>query len=94
MTASSGAVEGDRQGAEPIIEIPVEVWARFLDEVAGRRPIGSNGELLATELPSGDVELRSAASGTLLRFTPAEWEAFRLGVLDGEFDPVETPVAD
>jgi hypothetical protein len=26
--------------------------------------------------------------GTLLRFTPAEWTAFLIGVRSGEFDPV------
>jgi hypothetical protein len=28
--------------------------------------------------------------GPVLLFTPAEWEAFRLGVLDGEFDDMAT----
>ena len=33
-------------------------------------------------------EMRDAKDpdGPVLIFTPAEWEAFRLGVLDGEFD--------
>jgi hypothetical protein len=33
------------------------------------------------------VQVRnSTAPGIALVFTPAEWEAFRLGALDGEFD--------
>jgi hypothetical protein len=36
--------------------------------------------------------------GPKLYFTPAEWEAFRLGVLDGEFDDLaeeaDTPTGE
>ena len=37
----------------------------------------------------GTVHVRDSKdrAGPVLRFTPAEWEAFRLGVLDGEFTP-------
>ncbi|MFC4535102.1 DUF397 domain-containing protein [Sphaerisporangium dianthi] len=39
-------------------------------------------------LSGGAVALRNPAdpNGTVLRFTPAEWDAFVLGVRDGEFD--------
>ena len=39
-------------------------------------------------LPGGAVALRNPADpdGTVLRYTAGEWEAFRLGVADGEFD--------
>lgn len=39
-------------------------------------------------LPNGGVAMRNAADadGPVLRYTAAEWEAFVLGVRDGEFD--------
>ncbi|WP_431044025.1 DUF397 domain-containing protein [Streptomyces sp. P1-3] len=39
-------------------------------------------------LPGGAVAMRNPAdpNGTVLRYTAAEWEAFTLGVCDGEFD--------
>ena len=40
-------------------------------------------------LPGGGVAMRNSADPeTVLRFTPAEWEAFVLGARDGEFDIV------
>nr|WSZ96221.1 DUF397 domain-containing protein [Streptomyces sp. NBC_00857] len=40
------------------------------------------------KLPGGAVAMRNPAdpAGTVLRYTAAEWEAFTLGVRDGEFD--------
>lgn len=40
------------------------------------------------KLPGGAVAMRNPAdlNGTVLRYTAAEWEAFTLGVRDGEFD--------
>ncbi|RBM05061.1 DUF397 domain-containing protein [Streptomyces sp. PT12] len=38
-------------------------------------------------LPGGGVGMRNSKDpDTVLRFTPAEWEAFVLGARDGEFD--------
>ncbi|HEY8983678.1 MAG TPA: DUF397 domain-containing protein [Streptomyces sp.] len=38
-------------------------------------------------LPEGAVAMRhSAGDGRVLRFDAAEWAAFKLGALDGEFD--------
>jgi hypothetical protein len=39
-------------------------------------------------LPQGAVALRNPAipDSPVLRFDAAEWDAFRLGALDGEFD--------
>ncbi|MDH2423867.1 DUF397 domain-containing protein [Sphaerisporangium sp. TRM90804] len=39
-------------------------------------------------LPGGAVALRNPAdpAGTVLRYTAGEWNAFVLGVRDGEFD--------
>ncbi|MGW7006650.1 DUF397 domain-containing protein [Streptomyces sp. NPDC054933] len=39
-------------------------------------------------LPGGAVALRNPAdpNGTVLRYTPGEWEAFVLGARDGEFN--------
>ncbi|MBA0053955.1 DUF397 domain-containing protein [Streptomyces sp. AJS327] len=47
-----------------------------------------NDRLEIAKLPGGAVALRNPAdpNGTVLRYTAAEWEAFTLGVRDGEFD--------
>ena len=39
-------------------------------------------------LPCGDVGVRNSRKpdGPVLRFTPDEWQAFKGGVLNGEFD--------
>lgn len=40
------------------------------------------------QLPDGGVAVRDSKNpgGTVLRFTAAEWDAFRAGVLAGKFD--------
>jgi hypothetical protein len=49
----------------------------------------SNGNCLeVADLPDGKVGVRHSkhAGGPVLRFTPAEWQAFLGGVRQGEFD--------
>lgn len=41
---------------------------------------------VVVEFRDGLYFLRQSDSSVALAFTPAEWEAFKLGALDGEFD--------
>ncbi|TDD58213.1 DUF397 domain-containing protein [Kribbella antibiotica] len=63
-----------------------------LDAAAWRKSIRSNGGGNCIEvafLDDGRVAVRDtkdSGTGPVLRFTPGEWNAFILGVKDGEFD--------
>jgi hypothetical protein len=51
---------------------------------------GNNGACVeVADLPDGGRAVRDTkdkGAGPILRFTPAEWQAFVAGVKDGEFD--------
>ena len=51
---------------------------------------GNGGECVeVADLPDGGRAVRDSKlgdTGPVLRFTPAEWQAFVAGVRDGEFD--------
>ena len=56
-------------------------------------PLGADGVIIETEAGSKEdsdyvITMRDGKdpNGPKLVFTPAEWEAFVLGVKDGEFD--------
>lgn len=71
--------------------IKEELYALDISDVTWLCPPGSENMEDRVEiayLPGGAVALRNPAdpNGTVLRYTPAEWEAFVLGVRDGEFD--------
>ncbi len=67
-----------------------ELYALDISDVTWLSAPGSNSEdrIEIAYLPGGAVALRNPAdpNGTVLRYTAAEWEAFVLGVRDGEFD--------
>ncbi len=70
---------------EPIIEMPATAWAPFVAQA-----LGLSGDVVA-DCPAiefvperEDVVLRGN-DGTTLVFTRDEWEAFRAGLLNGEF---------
>jgi hypothetical protein len=72
--------------------IPNGITASELTGVTWRKssrsgPTGGNCVQIAV-LAGGDVAMRNSRDpdGPALIFTPAEWEAFRGGVADGEFD--------
>ena len=50
---------------------------------------GGNGNCVEVAFVPGAIGLRDSKdpSGTILVFTPAEWDAFVGGAQDGEFDP-------
>ena len=57
-------------------------WIRHGEDTTGE------GCVETAEIGGGAVAMRNSAQpqGPVLRFTPSEWEAFVLGVRDGEFD--------
>lgn len=67
-----------------------ELYALDLSGVTWLSAPGStaNDRLEIAKLPGGAVAMRNPMdpNGTVLRYTSAEWEAFTLGVRDGEFD--------
>lgn len=60
-------------------------WSAFLAEVAVDAP-STNGAVVVSPDADGGRDLTEIASGITLRFTAGEWDAFRSGVLAGEFD--------
>ncbi|MFI6042013.1 DUF397 domain-containing protein [Nocardia sp. NPDC051321] len=73
---------------EPIITITAREWTAFLDALhtPGRTP----GALTAHTAADGHTVLRHG--GTVLSYTPQEWDAFLLGARDGEFDRIALTV--
>ncbi|WP_411146428.1 DUF397 domain-containing protein [Streptomyces sp. x-80] len=67
-----------------------ELYALDLTGVTWLSAPGSDmaDRLEVAKLPGGAVAMRNPADprGTVLRYTAAEWQAFTLGVRDGEFD--------
>ncbi len=76
--------DSKNHGAGPVITLTGAQWGAFLAETLGATPSADAGVTI-TPLADGGQAVR-AADGTELRFTAAEWAAFRAGVADGEFD--------
>ncbi|KAA8890531.1 DUF397 domain-containing protein [Nocardia colli] len=73
---------------EPIITVTAREWTTFLDSV--RVPGRPSGALIAHTRADGHTTLEHG--GTVLGYTPQEWDAFLLGARDGEFDRVALTV--
>jgi hypothetical protein len=73
----------------PVERNKADLYALDLGDVTWLSAPGSDPKdrLEIAQLPGGAVALRNPVDphGTVLRSTAAEWEAFRLGVRDGEF---------
>lgn len=90
-------VSDSKYGTEggPILRLGRGDWAVFLDDVRHGRT-GTTGAVgittvpLTATYPDGRTErttwhLQQLPNGIALHYTDAEWNAFRLGVLDDEF---------
>ncbi len=87
-----------QHGHGPEVSFSREQWARFLAEVLDGLP-SDNGAVVVREDVADTFRtetrtslrwcVREISTGTELHFTEGEWEAFRLGVADGEFDVSE-----
>jgi hypothetical protein len=75
------------RGSGPVISVPRHQWAAFLDEVAGRAPVGSNGTVQIMVDADGGASLHACRTpDQVLLYTPEEWTAFVAGVHAAEFD--------
>lgn len=89
-------IRDSKNGADaeqPIIELGSQRWANFVAAVAGAGefdgstdvPVTGGGVEVVAE-DAGSILLSDATTGTTLRFTDDEWQAFADGVRAGEFD--------
>lgn len=69
---------------QPIITIPANRWHEFLDLTDGHT-VDAAADLPVVDFHADGGASLSAADGTVLTFTPAEWCAFTAGVHAGEF---------
>src|SRR5690606_29361798 len=78
-------------GAGPVLSVPADHWARFLDEVAGRAPVGSSAVIKIVIGADGGASLQARSNpDKTLSYTPGEWSAFVAGVRNAEFDLPDT----
>ncbi|GAA5106591.1 DUF397 domain-containing protein [Nocardia iowensis] len=74
----------NRPADEPVITVTAREWTTFLDTLRLRER--TPGVLTAHTAADGHTTLRHG--DTVLDYTPQEWDAFLLGVRDGEFDRI------
>ncbi|MEM7340124.1 MAG: DUF397 domain-containing protein [Actinomycetota bacterium] len=72
--------------APAVLSVSGDAWRLATLQVCSDRSHGVNGELAIKRLSDGSQTWRSVRTGVELHFTAAEIDAFRLGVLDGQFD--------
>ncbi len=73
-------------GVGPVLTVPAGHWAKFLDEVVGHAPAGSNTVIQVVIDADGGACLRARRSpDQILSYTPGEWSAFVAGVRNAEF---------
>jgi Domain of unknown function (DUF397) len=72
----------------PVTETPEGGGSAGPEWVKSSLSFANNNCVEVAHLDGGDVCMRNSRdpSGAVLRFTPAEWDAFTGGVLLGEFD--------
>ncbi|GII88585.1 hypothetical protein Ssi03_65750 [Sphaerisporangium siamense] len=72
------------------VQQKAELYAMDISDATWLSAPGSTSEdrIEIAYLPGGAVAMRNPSdpAGTVLRYTAAEWNAFVLGVRDGEFD--------
>ncbi|WP_433660690.1 DUF397 domain-containing protein [Nocardia sp. CA-128927] len=78
----------NRPADEPIITVTAREWTAFLETL--RAPDRTPGALTAHTAADGRTTLRHGT--TVLGYTAPEWDAFLLGVHDGEFDRIALTV--
>jgi len=63
------------------------LYALDISDVTWTRIGDSEDSVEIADLPEGGKAMRKASDpDTVLRYTKAEWDAFVLGAMDGEFD--------
>lgn len=90
VDAESVLVRDSKQNSldsQPVVEVSLDAWFQVLDEIAGRLPLNTNGELRIAKADDGTATFTSVATGVTLSYTAAEMLAFEHGVRAGEFTP-------
>jgi hypothetical protein len=67
---------------QPVIALPASDWQAFLDAATRAEPRAGFPVIIPG--PDGCVSVRDSR-GTVLTYTPDEWDAFKAGVVKGEF---------
>ena len=74
------------ENVSEIITLPAADWRQFIGGVADEAA-RTTGPLVRYSPDDNTIVLHCTESGVELTYDSDEWEAFRSGVLDGEFDP-------
>ncbi len=74
----------NRRADEPVITVTAAEWMDFLGAVRSGRP--AVGVLTTHSAPGDHTAVRCGKID--LVYTPGEWDAFRAGSRDGEFDRI------
>lgn len=78
----------DVEGSEfDTINLDLLTFIVFQDELVGKTPEGTNGEVVIDRLDDGWVAFRSLSTGVTLRYNAEEFVAFIEGVRAGDFRP-------
>jgi len=81
--------QGD--GQRPVITLSARQWTAWLDQL---RVVGATGCPAFDVVRDGmQISLRSATNAATLHFYDAEWDAFMLGVSEGQFDHPGRPAS-
>ncbi len=77
---------------QPTIPVAAVAWDSFLEAAAaGASTVAtSDSPAIEHDVTTGDTILRSV-DGTVLTYTPGEWDAFIAGARDGEFNRIAVP---
>ncbi len=73
---------------QPVLSLSHDAFERLKDSICHKRGATEHSvePVLIDSHPGGDTVFVSSRTGTRLYYTSEEVEAFRLGILDGEFD--------
>jgi Domain of unknown function (DUF397) len=86
FTSAGVQIRHSKIAISPVITFTTAQWSTWLAEVTTDRLTNTNGAVTVTVGPDAWA-VRSLDTGHTLVFDDNEWTAFRLGTIDGEFDP-------
>ncbi len=90
LTSTGAQIRHTKIADSPVIAFTAEQWSAWLTDVTNDRLTGTNGAVTVTVVPRAWI-VRAVDTGAALVFDENEWTAFRLGAIDGEFDPSRAP---
>ena len=84
LTHAGAEIRHSKVPSGPSIAFTATQWDAWLLEIVAPRLTNTNGAVLVEPTPEGWI-VRAVRGEAVIVFTSAEIEAFRRGVLDGEF---------